>query len=428
MALNQLKNMFLILIASISLGAILLIGVYTLPTDRMFNNIRSSVDFMKTGEVPRWSKDVIHTSLDNFADATMIMKAVYPVQNVIESAMLNPSWSGNLSPAEGLVYIIEHDMEKEISENPFIYPRYWHGYMIVLKPMLLICKAEHLRVLNLYIQFFLTIAALFLLYKKLGMYYAYSFALIILAINPITTVLAFQHTNVYCTMLLTVILILLFNDKLKQGYRYSYFFMIVGIMPAYFDLLTYPMVPLGIGLVIYFALNKEELLKSSGKKLLFKLLDKCFSWSFGYVGMWSGKIALATLLTNFNVFQNAIDELIIRTSHHEGHGFEGQSITVLETIIKNIRSFGAGPLKIFFIISFIYLIYLIVIKHKKFIFNKLTFIALAFTTSLPLMWYAAACNHSFVHNHFAYRELSVLAFSIFAFIIESVPEFKRNGT
>ena len=406
-----------------------MIAVYCLPTNRMYDNIRSSVEFMKLGELPRWSKNVVHTSLDNFADVIILTKAVYPVENVIESAMLNPSWSANAIPAktfsEGFIKLIESDY-RGIDEKPFIYPRYWHGYLVILKPMLLIFKAEQLRVLNLYIQFLLTVTALVLLYKRLGIYYTYSFAIIILAINPITTVLAFQHTNVYCIMLFTVIFILLFNERLKQNHRYIYFFMIIGIITAYFDLLTYPLVPLGVGLSLYIALNKENFVEASKKSIIFQLFNKCFSWAFGYIGMWGGKVILATILTSQNVILDALNELYVRTSHHEGHGFDGEPITIIRTFERNINDFCEGPIKVILILAFIYILYLVFVKYKnKFILNKSIFTAFAFVFLLPFLWYTAACNHSFMHSHFTYRELSIAAFSLFAFIIESIPELKR---
>ncbi len=414
----KIRNMILILISSIAIGTILIIGVYCLPVEKMFNHLESSVDFIKTGDVPRWSKNVIHTSLDNFADVIMLTKAAYPVENVIESAMLNPSWSSNVIPAktfsEGFVKLIEMDY-RGFDDKPFTYPRYWHGYLTILKPALLIFTAEQLRILNLYVQFLLLITALILIYKKLGIYYFYSFALMILFYNPITTVLAFQHTNVYCIMLLTVILILRFNENLKIGSRYTYFFMTVGILTAYFDLLTCPLVPLGIGLIFYFVLNKPQVLS---------LIEKCFAWGFGYVGMWSGKILAATILTKENVISDAFGELMIRTSHHEGHGLNGESISIFGTFLKNINSFCEGPIRIVLIILFIYCCY--VLYKKNFIFKKNIVTGFLFITALPFMWYTAACNHSFMHNHFTYRELTITFLGILAFIIESIPELKNK--
>ena len=421
--LNQLKIMIATLIAAISLGTALMIAVYCLPTDRMFDHIKGSVDFMKMGEVPRWSKSVIHTSLDNFADSTILLKAAYPVKNPVEDAMLvpswNPIWQGVYYPAKGFVQIVENGhLDVENGENT--YPRYWHGYMVVVKPLLLFFTSEQLRVLNLYVQFLLTFVALMLIYKCLGIYYTYAFALIVMIINPITTVLAFQHTNVYVTMLLTIISILLFNDKLKQGSRYPCFFMLIGIVTAFFDLLTYPLVPLGMGLVIYFAVNKNSFVEHSEKSAIVRLMNNSFSWLFGYAGMWSGKIFATILLTDYDIFHDAINALIMRTSHHNGSIAVGEPITVLQTIIINVRSFCAGPIKIFLLLTFIYICYLIFKHSKKFVFNKVTFISLIFIAAMPFVWYAVLCNHSFAHTHFAYRELTITAFSVLALIIESV--------
>ena len=428
--LKQLKNMILLLILAISLGTTLLIGVYCLPTDRMYNNIKDSEEFFKLGEFPQWSKGMPHTTIDNFTDAIMILKAVYPVENVIENAMLipswNPMWEGKYSAAKGLVEIIETG-DLYTSNDINIYPRYWHGYLTILKPILMVMKLDHLRILNLYIQFLLAAMAIILIYKKLGIYYTYSFVLIILIINPVSTALSFQFTNVYCTMLLTVIFIMLFNDRLKEGNRYAYFFMIVGMITAYFDFLTYPMVPLGIGMVICFALNKEIFLQSSVMKLFLSQLNKLLSWTFGYAGMWSGKVVVTTLLTNYDIFHDVLREVTIRMSHHDGHNMEGPEITVVEAISRSFNAFKEGPIKFILIITLIYFLYLIVIRHKQFILDKITFVALLFITFLPFLWHAVACNHSMMHNYLAYREFTIAIFSILALFIESISNLKRRG-
>ena len=406
-----------------------MISVYCLPTDRMYNNLKGAEDFYSLGEFPQWSKGMDHTTIDNFTDAIMVLKAVYPVENVVEDAMLipswNPVWQGEYAAAKGLTQVIEAG-QIERSTDEHIYPRYWHGYLTILKPMLTLLKLDHLRVLNLYIQFILAVIALIFLYKKLGIYYAYIFALIILIINPISTALSFQFTNVYCTMILTVISILLFNDKLKQGNRYMYFFMTIGMITAYFDFLTYPMVPLGIGMTVCFALNKEKFLQGSMMKLMINHLNKFFSWGFGYAGMWSGKVLAATLLTNYDIFHDVMNEVTIRMSHHDGHNMEGPTITVAGAVARSLSAFKEGPLKYILLATLIYFLYLIFIKHKQFIFNKITCAALLFITLLPFVWYAVACNHSMMHNYLAYRELTVAVFGLFAFFIECMPDLKRG--
>ena len=425
---HQLKNMILLLIVGISFGTTLLIGVYVLPTDRMYNNLKGSEDFYKLGEFPQWSKSMDHTTLDNFTDSIMILKAVYPVKNPIVDSMLipswNPVWNGQYAAARGLVQIVEAG-HLETSTDQNIYPRYWHGYLTVLKPMLMILKLDYLRVLNLYIQFFLAVTAIMLLYKKLGIYYAYAFAIVILIINPISAALSFQFTNVYCTTLLTVIFILLFNDKLKQGNRYTYFFMSVGMLTAYMDFLTYPPVPLGIGLTLYFSLNKDTLLKGKATSLFFNQLNKAFSWAFGYAGMWSGKVLVATLLTDYDIFHDVLREVTIRMSHHDGHNMEGPSISIVDAVFRSLHTFSEGPVKYILLFTAIYFIYLVIIKRKKFILNKLILSAFAFIVAIPFAWYAVACNHSMMHNYLAYRDLSIAAFGVLAFFVESIGGLRR---
>jgi len=58
--------------------------------------------------------------------------------------------------------------------------------------------------------------------------------------------------------------------------------MLAGISTAFFDLLTYPVVALGIPLIIFTALTSEMGIRKNIKKIF----EHSLSFSIGYAGMW----------------------------------------------------------------------------------------------------------------------------------------------
>ena len=104
-------------------------------------------------DAPRWG-NVVHTRLDNFTTSIMLMEAAYPAEGkILNSALLNPSWPiRNGSAAGTLVEVSQNNFQAE--NAAWIYPRYWHGYLVFLKPLLTFFNLQILREINFLLQFF----------------------------------------------------------------------------------------------------------------------------------------------------------------------------------------------------------------------------------------------------------------------------------
>ena len=418
--LITLRNMAGILAASICVGAILILAAYSLPTSRIYHNVdRSARIYEFEKHAPFWAGGVIHTRIDNFTDAIMLMKAAYPVENLIDSAFLNPSWKLIDDTPDMTVNTLIDVMKKERQADSEIwyYPLYWHGYLVILKPALLISPVHDLRVLNFYFQFFLMLTALFLFYQRFGRNLTLAFALTLLTINPITAAINFQISDIFCIILLSTIFILKKNEMLLRGENYLYYFLILGIVTVYVDFLTYPFAAFGISLCVCVLMNKKFFFDAEPKKVLKKLSSYLFAWGFGYGGMWAGKWILATILTNQNVIAAAINNVIYRTSTTLSATEGGTTFTFFDVIERNFSALMRGPLPIILALLLIYLIYLL-IRRKKFLYTTksmtLTFIFIIF---LPFLWYAVLKNHSYVHDYMTYRNLAVTIFGTMSFFL-----------
>ena len=368
----------------------------------------------------------MHSTVNNFTDAIMLMKAAYPVENLALSHAfaLNPSWPiVDGSPIKSLTLAMENPQPEPL-ETVWYYPLYWHGYLVILKPALTFFNVSDLRLLNLYFQMFLIATALILIYKKLGLTLA--FALILLTLNPVTAAIDFQNSDVFCIILLSTIFILRRNEMLLRGQNYLYFFLIIGIVTAYFDFLTYPITGLGIPLCIFVLMNKDFFCNAEPKKVLTKLFSSSFAWGFGYGGMWFGKwLVIYTRIVVYikntkatDVFYGAINQIVYRSSSSEG----GITFTTLDVFKRNFDAMFSGPLPIILGLLIILFLCLLIIKRQKICVTKSMALTFAFIILLPFIWYAVVKNHSYVHPFLAYRDLAITIFGLTCFLAESLKE------
>ncbi|MBQ9487148.1 MAG: hypothetical protein IJU91_05020, partial [Selenomonadaceae bacterium] len=356
----------------------------------------------------------------NFTDSIMLMKAAYPVENLIQSAFLNPSWKfindSPDAPVDTLIDVMKNNRQAD-AEN-WYYPLYWHGYLVILKPALMISPVHDLRVLNFYVQFFLMLSALFLFYQRFGRNLTLAFALTLLTINPVTAAIDFQNSDVFCIILLSAIFILRKNEFLLRGENYLYFFLLLGIVTVYVDFLTYPFAAFGVSLCLCVLMNEKIFLAMPPKEILKKLSAYLFAWGFGYGGMWAGKWILASVLTGENVILSALGKVIYRTSTTLSAAEGGTTFTFIDVLARNFSALFRGPLPIILGLLLIYLIYILIRGKKKIFVTKSRLAAFAFIMLVPFLWYAVVKNHSYVHDYMTYRNLAVTIFAALSFFVE----------
>ena len=295
---------------SVLIGAALMIFVYALLNERAVENIREALPlYEREGTYPSWALGE-HSKLDNFTDAIMLLEVIHPTTDSIDAAMLNPRFglTQEEKPVDALIKILRGDSEG-LSE--IIYPRYWHGYLVILKPLLLLMKANHARIFLAYGVFVLFVAALLLCQKILGTAHALALAAAVMILNLVSLSMSFQFAPIYFITLTAIIFMLKKNRRLFDDDSYNYFFAAVGILIAFFDFLTYPIFSAGMLLSFWYVLNRRELLAEKISVVLKMMSGLLISWGVGYVGMWSGKWIVSQILTGFETFANAIHQVAV---------------------------------------------------------------------------------------------------------------------
>ena len=418
----------IIVLISVIVGGILMIGTYHLPTKLMFNNVKKSIPlYTKEDLYPNWAGRKDSARLDNFTDAIMLSKAIYPTsKSKMKDAMLNPSYNyKNRNPVQSLIDQLKETKNFTIGH----YPRYWHGYLVVLKPLTMIFDIANIRLLNMLLQMIIVAYLTSVLGSTYGKGYGLSLFLSYLLLNPVSLSMSFQYSSMfYVTSLISIFLL----KKIKlcmTDQNVLYLFLMSGILTAFFDLLTYPLASLGIPLVIFLiALNHEHKLKELNFAVKNTIFPTIF-WGFGYAGMYIGKWLLAWQMTGYNVVVNALSQLTYRMSHHTNVHEGNKIFGPIKTILNNFQVVFHEPIVIVLGIALLvslWKLYKITSSTKIHNYCILQY-SLSIVMLYPLFWYSVFCNHTFLHSVFTYRALSVFTFATGSIITSFFLEYQRES-
>lgn len=391
------------LILGLMAATILMLLINLLPEKAMKQHITESVKVMEQEQdyhevIP----GMISSRLDNFTDSIMLVSSAHKAETGLIDRTMNGYrvlYEGK-TPSETLAAY--GTGEEGYSVSP--YSRYWHGYQIILKPLLLFFNYQEIRYLNMCLQFLLIIGIVIEMVKKKMGIYIFSYMVMLFSLMPFSIGLSLQFSSVFYITNIAVYVLLKWFEIIKEKKNFFLFFLIVGMFTSFMDLLTYPLVTLGIPLAFYFLLmEKKTLLYNVIKTVKYSII-----WAIGYIGMWSGKWIIGSILLRKNIITDAINALLNRTSSETADA----SFTHWSVIEKNAGAMFSTPVKLLFLGTLLILLVVLIcktIRDKKNYFANWHYLLIA---CMPIAWYIVAANHSYMHFWFTYRELSILIFAV----------------
>ena len=379
----------LLLIACAGVGFFALLLTYSFPREKMKEHVLKNADYYSQNDF--LVEGYPSTRLDLYTDATMLSAAICPAsENKIADVMLAPRRRllGNENDRQ---LIANYTCEDETQVQYCYYPRYWHGYLTVLKPLLLFFSTEDLHLIYFFVQSCLLLSLTAALIKKNQLPLAVCFGIGVLLLNPMVTALNFQNASIYLILLLSL-LFLVCTKKFDKDYLVNNqcfaFFQIIGIAVAYFDFLTYPIVALGVPLLflLYFSDTAD-----AKKRVIYVILHSVMFFA-GYLGMYFCKWGLATLLTDVNVFKDAYEEFMILLN---ANSVEGAEITILEGLSRTISNYINPPYLLLITSGILYA--MLTVRKAKFTSNWL---CRNFSTALVALYpfcHMLASTHAYYH-------------------------------
>lgn len=405
-----------ILLFSAAMGIVLLVAAFAIPDSAVQANLARSAGQFHDAYIrnenlqknfPWW-----HLQEDFFEDEIILLQADYAgnEQNVTKAVMIfNNSVSSVGHPGSLWAHYTdgkEYDTKDE-------YLRYWHGYLILLRPLLAFFDYDHIIFINAIIQIMSTIILCCFFWKKglKDMIVPYLIGYGILM--PVISWQTIQYSSCFYIMTIACLLILL-SDERKNATAAPFIFLVTGILLAYFDLLTYPVITLAVPMAVYLRRNIGKDITAQLKNIVIN----SFMWGTGYIGMWFGKgLVTKILMPDINVFGILIENIKHRTSNSSE---TGGTFSFGEMLYLNVRRFINSP---FILVAFAFFVFcfarmIIRIKNKQLTIKEILPIVLIFAivAIMPFAWYFVTINHSSIHCWYTNKAMVGSVFAILGVI------------
>lgn len=426
--INKLKHIVIILAGSALFGTLLLVLVFCIPTGRIKENVHKSVDRVLVSseqfEDNAFMQHIIQNK-ESYTDSIMVQYAFekIPDKNVYEHAM----WAYHYDLEED-IWAAEDSLRAVLNGADTSqmhlreYSRYWHGYLVYLKPLLLLFSWEQLVWIELgvHIALFIAVAVLSIKKKLPGAMFA-----IVAGLAFMKPELMMVSLTMSVSLIITMVALLVQlkkGDWLQEKGWYPEFFLCIGILTSYFDFLTYPIVTLGLPLGIWFLSAEREGIVASIKRIV----GYSFCWAVGYAGMWASKWVIADLTLQTGTIRDAVWNVIGRTESIGGRprfngGFYVLSLN-LQEYGSSIYPIMAGILLVLAVASIVRAFYAKV-PVKTVLETIIPFIIIGI---IPFAWIIVVQHHSALHARFTFRILGVAAFALMCLTMKMQNTLKNN--
>ncbi|XME01260.1 hypothetical protein QYZ88_011115 [Lachnospiraceae bacterium C1.1] len=389
--INYIKRTFLILASCGIIGSILMILVWCIPDSLIRPNVESAYEIFNTEGTEQ--HDI------KFISYFYGMKLV-PDKDVMSTVLANDP---DRSP-----------IEKAMDING--YSRYWHGYHVVLRPLLTFFNYGQFRYILFTFFAFLIYGIVRELNKSFEKLHAGICFVITLILNNFFAVPFSYHVSMAFLVAFTAMLVMLKKKGYLQDDLKSWsFYMLVGGITSYVDFLTTPIVTLGLPLLadLLWRIKKSE---SGLRENVILIFRNSLSWGIGYVLVWAEKWVIGSLILKQNVLADSMAE----AAEWQTNAF-GQKYTFLSALAKNLACllpFGGTakeliPFLFIYLMVGICLIYLIIKNRTVIKGNIYKIIPLLIVAAFPYIWILLMHNHSGVHATFwVYRIQTVAVFGL----------------
>jgi hypothetical protein len=360
-----------------------MIAVFCISSEKMTSNATDAIKYIENSEgiYPKIFYNNESCTLDNFTERTMLQRVSNNNDlNVLENAM---SCGG--------------------------YSRYWHGYLVFLKPMLCFLSYIQIRIVILFVYAILLFSLFFLLAQKFNFPTALFFLISMLCVKAFIIPASLQFVSVFNIMFIFCIWLLTAYDKNQNDNKMLVFFLVIGSITSFIDLLTAPLITLGIPLIIYLLLsiqNQKSFGFMSGIK---KLFLTSLSWCIGYGATWIAKWLIGSAILQQNVLADAFS-----TGSFRMFGNEKYPLDRYRVMAKNIYNLlGLYDTILCGLCVVIFIVWIaLVCRYKKPWAECKKFVPIAITSVFPYIWYNVMASHSQIHHWFTYRAQIITLFAV----------------
>ena len=393
----------------LALFTTLIIAVHMIPRSAIEPQVKSSTKiFTKEGVYPfKTSVDGRRVLVDNHTDCYM-HNVAYCADDAhpVDAAMRNFRYRDNVD----ITVSMEHLVSGNLLNEPFEYGKYWHGYLVFLRPLLTVMDYGQIRILNGIALGILLIIVLVLLTRRLSFGIALCFIVALFMVHSGIIPWSLQFSTCYYITFVSMIALLGFKSLTATWHRSLLCFFAIGAFTSYFDFFTTPVMTLGVPLAVM-VLKNDKFCK-------FKyVLALCVAWLLGYSMMWASKWLMAYLLAGYNPLNEASDSIRL---HSLGKG-ENPIWYYWQKMIDIFQArwslFTAKGLTRWGIVGVLAIPALAAPKGRLTLGKNAVLVFIAMLTPL---WYVVVARHSYTHFYITSRALLVCWFANLCFLYNNI--------
>lgn len=390
---------------------LILVISFAMPNGRVRRNASLAADtLVAEGVYPNSYIYNRASQLDNYTDA-LILAVAYNGDNnynAFQKAVSNSYYrdKGDSSD-EQTINSFAKQAKENLSTNTN-YSRYWFATSGVLRFLLAFVNYQQIRSLLFIVVFILFVIICCALAQRIGIKYAVAFAIPLLLMRIYLIPNSLQYAPTTIISLIGVLAICLLGKTEKMKKYYPCVFLALGTLTAFFDLLTFPLITLGLPLVTALLFDlKSSQKKFNMKKIVLEFVKYCAIWGVCYGATYFIKWVFTSLLLGENTIAIAIEQFFFRT------GVNGEIEFSRPEMLGTLFTTYYGKIGLVLLIAWLVASVIIMfVKKREFNWKKMVlFFAIAL---LPYIWYLVLANHSVWHFWMTYRIQAISLFAILA--------------
>ena len=244
--------------------------------------------------------DYINSMQDNYSD-TVLCNITYcidtqkPFKSVIEAKYAQEP---NQENYEGYRKVVRGETEANVE-----YGRYWHGTMVLLRPMMMF-SIKIIRVLFGTVIILLQALIVFILSKRGHISFCGCYILSFILVQPWMFLTSLEYSTAFLTA--TIVELAILMKKKKTDIETMPFFAAVGVITFFVDFLTTETLTFTLPMMIL-------LIENNGIERKYRyILKNGVCWIAGYLGMFITKVLFLLAISGKEVAESSIAEGFLR--------------------------------------------------------------------------------------------------------------------
>lgn len=402
--------------ATVAVLFVLLLGACALPAQPVLEHVYDSAQtIQQEGLYPEYFGFKLF-QMDNYTDTIMLFEAAAMGEQDPLTAMMTATaynvdnfetMAGDLAVYCERTIPLATGAQKAVQLVPFSYARYWHGYLIWLRPLLLVTDITGVRVVQYLVLAVLFAAVAVLLRRRCGLRAAVWFAVSQLLVTAFWAPHQVQFFTCFAVAYAGCVWVL---AKPRRSDDVCLALLVLGVVTSFCDLLVTPVLTLGLPLVCWLLEPQQRL--RAGTRQCGIVVGGSLTWGVGYLLCWASKWVLAGLVTGQNVIADALHQVGVRTAADSWHGMEltwGNILRFVYTTLAGKHLFWPLVLAVVLLLA----LFAASIRDRQQLARALP---LGLCALMTPAWFIVLRTHSIQHGWFTWRALGLTVFAGLAFL------------